>query len=97
MAYDAIIIGSVPILVSPNIVPIVTPVVAPTSTPFFHPRTNTISMLSIVLISNPKMLKPLKLDAHIASNMLAPITSSIANAFFIPNSCITIIEFANIL
>ena len=43
------------------------------------------------------MLKSLKLDAQIASKILAPITSSIAKAFFIANSLITIKEFANIL
>lgn len=43
------------------------------------------------------MFKPLKLEVATASNILAAIPSSIANAFFIPNSFITIIEFANIL
>ena len=54
-------------------------------------------MLSIVLSSNPNMLNSLKLDAQIASSMLAPTSSSIANALFIPNSFITITEFENIL
>lgn len=85
------------IFVKPKIVPIVTPDVAPTNIPFFHPSINTINMLSIVLISNPNMLMLLKLEADIASNILAPITSSIEKAFFILNSFITIIEFTNIL
>ena len=75
----------------------VIPVVAPTKIPFFHPNTSTIKILNMVFNSNPKIANSRKLVAQIAIKILAPITSSIANAFLCPNSLITINEFANIL
>ena len=75
----------------------VTPEVAPTNTPFFQPKINTINILSMFLIENPKIDISEKALTAIANRRLVPITSSIENALFSPKFSITEIEFANIL
>ena len=52
IAYEAIIIGSLP-LMTPNVTPIVTPDVAPTNIPFFQPSIITINILNTFLILKP--------------------------------------------
>ena len=96
IAYAAIIIGSDPVI-TPKVTPIVTPEVVPTKIPFFHPNAITINMLNMFLILNPTMLKSPNAPTEIASNRLAPINSSIENAFFSLKSCNTTTEFTNIL
>ena len=96
IAYAAIIIGSVPLII-PNTTPIVIPPVAPTNIPFFQPSTSTIKILKIFLILKPNMLKSPKAHTAIDKSKLVPITSSIVKAFLFLNSFIIIIEFANIL
>ena len=96
IAYTATTIGSLCAII-PNVTPIVTPAVAPTNTPFFHPSINTISILKIFRIDNPNIEKSPNAEKAIETNRLAPITSSIENAFFSVISCITTNEFTNIL
>ena len=88
--------GSPPVII-PNVTPIVTPEVAPTKTPFFHPNTRTINILNIFLIENPNIDTSANALTAIANRRLVPITSSIENTCFCPNSSITVIEFENIL
>ena len=75
----------------------VTPAVAPTKIPFFHPKIITIKILSIFLIPNPNKLKSPNAPKLMANIKLAPINSSIVNAFLLHISCHTKIELTNIL
>ena len=81
----------------PNTIPTVIPPIPPSITPFFQPKAKTINIHTIFLIENEKTLKfP---NAEAASDIIkpAPTTSSIENAFLIPNSLITDKELTNIL
>ena len=83
MAYEATNIGLVEFII-PSTIPIVIPAVPPTSIPFFQPKNSTIIILNIFVIDNPYICSLLNAHNAIAINKLAPITSSIENAFFIP-------------
>ena len=96
IAYDATSIGSAELII-PNTIPIVIPAVPPTSIPFFQPKNNTIIILNIFVIESPNICNLLNAHRAIDINKLAPITSSIENAFFIPYFVITINEFEKIL
>ena len=96
IAYAAIIIGSVPVII-PSTTPIVIPPVAPTSMPFFQPSTKTINILKIFFNEKPKMFKLPNAVIVIASKRLVPVTSSIVNALLFPKSIIIVIEFVKIL
>ena len=96
IAYAAIIIGSVPLII-PSTTPIVIPPVAPTNIPFFQPSINTIKILKIFFMLKPNILKSPTAHTAIARSKLVPITSSIVKAFLFLNSFSIIIEFANIL
>ena len=96
IAYDATSTGSAEFII-PKTIPIVIPAVPPTSIPFFHPRNKTIIMLNILVIDNPNTCNLLNAHNATAIIKLAPITSSIEKAFFIPYLVITISEFEKIL
>lgn len=68
----------------PSTIPIVIPPVAPTNIPCFQPKNNTNIILKILLIDNPKTFNPFNEYTAIDTRRLAPITSSIVNACFIP-------------
>ena len=65
--------------------------------PFFQPKTITINMLSTFFISMPHTLSSPNAVTAIASNRLAPISSSIENALLAVIFCTTTNEFTNIL
>ena len=52
--------------------------------PFFQPKNRTNIMLKMFVIEKPNTCNLLKAHKAIETSKLAPITSSIANAFFIP-------------
>ena len=83
IAYEATNTGLVEFII-PNTIPIVIPAVPPTNIPFFQPRNNTSIMLNIFVIESPNMYNLLKAHKAIDIAKLAPITSSIEKAFFIP-------------
>ena len=96
MAYEATRVGLVEFIM-PSTIPIVIPAVPPTNIPFFHPKNSTSIMLNMFVIESPNICNLLKAHKAIEIIKLAPITSSIENAFFIPYCSIVINEFANIL
>ena len=83
IAYEATSTGLVEFII-PSTIPIVIPPVPPTSIPFFHPKNSTNIMLNIFVIESPKICNLLNAHNAMETSKLAPITSSIEKAFFIP-------------